>query len=145
MKEAYQCTCGSAGPCAKHPFVLDGLKPYSNTPPTKRVFTSGASRDTDEGKLDFDGFLSHAVLVRYAEYMHKNRQMADGSLRDSDNWQKGIPQDQYRKSMWRHFVEAWDLHRRGERGNLLETALCALLFNVMGLLHEVLLRRDTGA
>lgn len=101
----------------------------------KRIFASGASRDTDEGKLDFDGFLSHAVLSRYAEYMHKHRKMTDGSLRDSDNWKKGIPRDQYRKSAWRHFMDWWNLHRTGQN---VEEAACALLFNVMGDLHESL-------
>ena len=56
-----------------------------------RNFDTGATRDVDTNKLDFEGFLSPVVLERYAEYMHKNRVQADGNLRDSDNWQKGIP------------------------------------------------------
>lgn len=68
-----------------------------------RTFDTGATRDTDEGKLDFEGFLSPLALERFAEYMNKHRQQSDGSLRDSDNWQKGIPVKQYMKSMWRHF------------------------------------------
>ena len=109
-----------------------------------RYFESGATRDTDEGKLDYEGFLHPAVLERYAEYMHQNRVQSDGELRDGDNWQKGIPRDQYMKSAWRHFHEWWSLHRGGyfEPGSILgtdgeENALCALLFNVMGYLYEV--------
>ena len=101
-----------------------------------RTFPTGATRDTDEGKLDYEGFLSPLVLRRYAEYMHENRIQSDGKLRDSDNWQKGIPKDQYMKSMWRHFVDIWFCHRGLMAG--IEHALCALLFNVMGLLHETL-------
>ncbi len=57
----------------------------------KRTFETGATRDTGDDKLKFDGFLSASVIKRYAEYMHKNRIQSDGSLRDPDNWQKGIP------------------------------------------------------
>lgn len=105
-----------------------------------REFETGATRDSEDGKLDYEGFLSPSVLQRYAEYMHQNRIQADGNLRASDNWQKGIPRDAYMKSMWRHFMDVWDLHRNGVEcppdQDELQTALCALLFNVMGYLHE---------
>lgn len=118
--------------------------------PTKsnvRKFASGATRDTDEGKLDYEGFLSPAVLERYARFMHKHRVQPDGNLRDSDNWQKGIPQEQYMKSMFRHFMEVWSNHRTTRAlppshspptQEAFEDALCALLFNVMGYLFEEL-------
>lgn len=105
-----------------------------------RTFDTGATRDTDEGKFDYEGFLSPAVLERFAAYMHKHRMQSDGNLRDSDNWQKGIPKAQYMKSAWRHFLDWW-LHHR-DRGALakesLEEALVALMFNTMGYLHETL-------
>jgi hypothetical protein len=109
-----------------------------------RSFDSGAYRDTEEGKLDFEGFLSPLVLDRYATYMNKNRTQSDGKLRDSDNWQEGIPKKVYMKSMWRHFFDVWKEHRRGyfpERIQM-EDALCAVIFNAMGYLYEVLKRRD---
>lgn len=103
-----------------------------------REFETGATRDTAEGKLDYEGFLSPAVLECYAEYMHKNRIQADGKLRDSDNWQKGIPHEAYMKSLWRHFMDVWKEHRgiKTEAGQ--KEALCAMLFNVMGKLFEVI-------
>jgi len=104
-----------------------------------REFETGATRDTDEGKLDFEGFLSPIVLERYAQYMHKNRVQADGNLRASDNWQKGIPREAYMKSAWRHFFAWWKAWRRGDDGT--EDA-CALLFNVMGWIHETLKSED---
>ena len=100
---------------------------------TTRLFVSGATRDTDTDKLDFDGFLAPRVLRAYAEYMHGCRVQADGAARASDNWQKGIPRDVYMKSMWRHFFAVWDGHRAGA---VPRDALCALLFNVMGYLFE---------
>lgn len=106
-----------------------------------RTFDTGATRDDDAGKLDYEGFLSPIVLQRYAEYMHRHRQQADGKLRDSDNWQKGIPIKQYLKSLWRHFTDVWLLVRGYRCSVTLEDALCAVLFNAMGMLHEVIKRR----
>lgn len=101
-----------------------------------REFESGATRDNDTDKLDFEGFISYPALMRYAEYMHKHRLQSDGQLRASDNWQKGIPKDAYMKSMWRHFMDVWGNHRNYETRDDMEKALCALLFNVLGYLHE---------
>lgn len=106
-----------------------------------RVFETGATRDLDAGKLDFDGFLSPLALERFAHYMHRHRQTANG-LRDSDNWQKGIPLDAYRKSFVRHAFDAWKLGRSGEMvGDAIEELLCAVLFNVQGWLHEAIKAR----
>lgn len=103
-----------------------------------RTFDTGATRDTDAGKLDFEGFLSPLVLERYAEYMDKNRQQRDGTYRDSDNWQKGIPLTAYAKSLWRHFHAFWKRHRGYTANESLEDSLCAIIFNASGYLHEVL-------
>ena len=103
-----------------------------------RNFDTGATRDTDTSKLDYEGFLSPLVLEVYAEYMNKNRVQADGKQRSSDNWQLGIPKDAYMKSMWRHFFDVWKEHRGLFTKQGLIESLCALLFNVMGYLHEVI-------
>ncbi len=103
-----------------------------------REFDTGATRDTNEGKPDYEGFLSPLVIERYGQYMTKHRKQSDGGLRDSDNWQKGIPKDVYIKSAWRHFVDWWKEHRGLGSREGLEDALMALLFNVMGYAHEVL-------
>jgi hypothetical protein len=102
-----------------------------------REFETGATRDTDDGKLDFEGFLSPVVLEAYAKFMHENRVQRDGNLRDSDNWQRGIPRDVYVKSSWRHFFGFWKAWRAGDREAGKRDAL-ALLFNIMGWLHEQL-------
>jgi hypothetical protein len=65
-----------------------------------REFETGATRNPEEGKLDYEGFLSPLVLECYAKYMHEHRLQSDGKLRDSDNWQKGIPKEVYMKSGW---------------------------------------------
>lgn len=105
-----------------------------------RQFDTGATRDSDTSKLDYEGFLSPLVLKRYAEYLNKHRTQADGKLRDSDNWQKGIPLKAYMKSMWRHFMDVWSFHRDEQKvkPELKEEALCAVIFNASGYLHEFL-------
>ena len=113
--------------------------------PSGRNFETGAYRDTDEGKYDYEGFLSPLVLERYAEYMNKHRLQSDGRMRDSDNWQAGIPKKEYMKSGWRHFFDWWKEHRGVQTQDScegVEDALCALIFNSMGYLHEVLKEKD---
>ena len=107
---------------------------------TIRTFESGATRDTDEGKLDYEGFLSPLVVERYAQYMHKHRMQSDGRLRASDNWQRGIDTTAYIKSLYRHFLDL-QLHHRGYSELAREPkqeALCAIIFNAMGMLYESL-------
>jgi hypothetical protein len=103
-----------------------------------REFDTGATRDEDDSKLDYEGFLSPLVLEQFASYMHRHRTQKDGSIRPSDNWQKGIPFDAYMKSMLRHQMEAWSLHRQnGDIEDKIE-ALCAMMFNIQGYMFELL-------
>lgn len=100
-----------------------------------REFETGATRDEDTNKNDYEGFLSPLVIERFGDYMHQHRIQADGEMRASDNWQRGIPRDAYMKSMWRHFLELWKAHR-GCPAEDIEESLCAMMFNVMGYLFE---------
>lgn len=133
-------------PYAPAPFQ-EFREPLAKGPavPAMRQFTTGATRNTDTEKLDYEGFLSPQVLQSYARYMHTHRRQADGTLRSADNWQKGIPLDVYMTSAWRHFMDVWSLHRglpvsSPEDGHAVtpEEALNALLFNVQGMLFETL-------
>jgi len=117
-----------------------------------RTFKTGATRDIDLDKFDYEGFLSPFVLERYAQYMHEHRKQSDGSLRDSDNWQKGMPTAAYKSSLIRHVFNAWKVWRGGVvrekiggvfRVSTLEDCLCGILFNTQGLLYELLKQRDT--
>jgi len=102
-----------------------------------RKFATGATRNDDSENLDYEGFLSPLALQAFAEYMHKHRKQADGELRASDNWQKGIPKEAYMKSGFRHFMDWWGEHRGTGSREGMEDALCGLLFNVFGYLHEI--------
>lgn len=130
------CNCSDCNP-GLHQGLYDPTPNYLSASKPVRTFDTGATRDQDTTKHDFEGFLSPAVLNRFAEYMHKHRFQSDGSLRDSDNWQKGIPQDAYMKSLLRHVMTCWTAHREGQLASKQED-LCAVLFNVQGLLFELL-------
>jgi hypothetical protein len=103
-----------------------------------RNFDTGATRNVDNSKPDYEGFLSPLALKRFAEYMNANRVQADGKVRDSDNWQKGIPLESYMKSGFRHFFDWWQNHRGIAADEDIEVALCALMFNAQGYLHEIM-------
>jgi len=110
-----------------------------------RHFNSGATRDSDTNKNDYEGFYHPLVVEAFGDYMNRHRVQADGQLRDSDNWQRGIPRDAYIKSLWRHFLDVWFMHRGYKRIDkqtgkevTMKEALCAILFNVQGYLFEIL-------
>jgi len=119
-----------------------------------RKFETGATRDSDENKLDYEGFLHPAVLEAFSAYMHTHRKQADGSLRSSDNWQKGIPRDAYRKSLLRHVMTAWKLWRGWTvepesiggvmRAPTMLECLCGILFNTQGLILEDMKQTQRG-
>lgn len=102
-----------------------------------RTFDTGATRDSDANKIDIEGHLSPLALMAYCEYMDKHRNMPDGSRRDSDNWQKGMPQDVIVKSFMRHAFDVWLNHRGWEAREGMEDALCGVLFNASALLHQL--------
>lgn len=116
---------------------------------TLRSFSTGATRDTAEDKLRYEGFLSPVVLKRYAEYMHKHRQQSDGSLRDPDNWQRLFGDDHYNvciDSGLRHFMDWWLHHRHYDEETTedLEESICALLFNAQAYLFKLLKDKSKG-
>ncbi len=112
-----------------------------------RTFASGATRDTTVGKSEPWGFMSALAEKRFCEYMTKHRVQADGSLRDSDNWKRGIPVPVYAHSLSRHIQDLrliLELSSFQARDPDLEEVLCAILFNVQGMLHETVKDRVSG-
>jgi hypothetical protein len=110
---------------------------------TQREFDTGATRSSQEGRIDPEGFLSPLSIERYCEYLLKHQVQANGEIRASDNWQKGMPRATYIKGLWRHFLHAWQRHRGWAVNDPkaaadLEEDLCAIIFNAQGYLHEVL-------
>jgi hypothetical protein len=111
-----------------------------------RQFETGATRDTNEHKPDYAGYLSVNALRAYGRYMMKHQIQKDGTRRAGDNWKKGIPMEAYKESAFRHWMDVWELLEsdkkylykpEDEESITLEEALSALLFNIHGMLHEV--------
>ena len=112
--------------------------------PEVQQFDSGATRNLDVSKYDYSGFLNPEALHAFAEYMHEHRLQKDGTLRDSDNWQKGIPFRVYAKSLIRHCIDLWRMDRGYAVTNpdtgapcTKQELCCAIIFNAMGYLKEL--------
>ncbi len=104
-----------------------------------RTFKSGATRGSDEGKIDPEAALSPLVLEGYCSYMREHRLEGPGEPREDDDWQKGIPIASYMKSLLRHVLEAWRAYRAYDGSGNLKDSLYATLFNTQGMLHEILM------
>ena len=122
-----------------------------------RKFKSGANRDTAEGKIDPEGFFDPLVITAFSEFMHEHRKQTDGNLRDSDNWQNGFTRASIMKSMWRHLLDVWRMHRghppfSSDHAEIWKTnpkkalvhALCGVYFNAAAYMREILLGRDNS-
>lgn len=111
--------------------------------PKMREFSTGATRNLDSSKLDYEAFLSPIVLKAYAEYLNKHRVQADDKVREGDNWQKLFGEkhsDVCMKSLIRHVMDLWLSHRGFEASQSVDDSLAAIIFNAMaywfGLLKE---------
>ena len=114
---------------------------------TIRTFNSGATRDTTEGKLNYVKALCTLVLRGYVDYLNKHRTQPDGSVRDFDNWKKGIPKQVYMEGLGRHEMAVWLLHQGysayDNHGSVtIEDALYGIIFNTTGYLHEILKEKN---
>ena len=116
-----------------------------------RTTESGATRNSLEGKLQYSRFLDPEVLKRFCEYMNKHRVQADGEVRDPDNWKRGLNMDDYADCLHRHVMNFWAVDKGYERlepetdepGDK-QTLLCAIMFNAMGYLYELIQEENDG-
>ena len=136
------CMCGRCVVTRQVPPLFGTVSGTAEIAPVGvRKFETGATRSAEVDRYDPEGFLSPLAIERFCEYMQKHRLQPDGSVRDSDNWQKGLPLSTYMKGMWRHFLHLWTRFRGHPVSDPKAAAdaeedLCALLFNVQGMLHE---------
>lgn len=104
-----------------------------------RQFSTGATRSSNIGKLNYIKGLCPYTLEAYLQYLDKHRRQSDGNLRDWDNWKQGIPTEEYLASLFRHLVCVWQAH---DTKDIIDAEdACALVFNALGLLRNVV----TGA
>lgn len=110
-----------------------------------RTFESGANRNSDDEKYDYEGFLNPLVIEAFGKYMNKHRHLEDGSLRASDNWQNLFGEqhlDVCMKSAWRHFLDLWKEHRGYTSIDGIDEAICGLMFNIMAYYYKILKDRN---
>ncbi len=101
---------------------------------TKKItkFGTGAIRDSQEGKEDWIETISWTAMKVYAQYMtSKKKQYGEG------NFKKGIPIESYEKSLVRHLHKYLANKYEGGTEEVDNDHLCAMLFNVIGIIHEL--------
>lgn len=104
-----------------------------------REAPTGANRNSDTGKFGMEGFVHPLVQIMWGAYMQHHRHLEDGTLRDPDNWQKGLGRQWLMESGERHFWD-WKLEHDGckSREGLL-MGLLGLKFNVDAYILDVAL------
>lgn len=110
-----------------------------------REFETGAVRDNDDGKLNFEGALSPQVLWAFTAYMASHSKMKDGTIRSAGNWKKGFPDDVLMECLMRHVFDLWMLYEgetpvRPEDGHEVDwnDALGGAMFNLQAIWHKKL-------
>lgn len=97
----------------------------------KREFSTGAVRDVDNDKEDYIESFSWSVMRRFAFYMKGfERKYGRG------NWKKGIPIEEYEKSLMRH-MQKYLANKYDSAGLEPEVDhLAAAMFNLQGMMLE---------
>lgn len=113
-----------------------------------RKSKTGGTRNDNDHKFRYEGFICPEVLYEYGAYMHSHRKQKDGTIREPDNWQKGMELDWYADSLVRHTIDFWRMHRGFEvvnpddgKPHTKKGLLCAIMFNAMGYLYELLTKK----
>lgn len=102
-----------------------------------RMSESGAIRNSDIGKINYQGALSPLILEAYGKYIEKHSLLPDGTRRNNKNWQKLFGTVEEHKevcieSAWRHFIDVLMEHDGYESRDGLDEALGGLMFNIQG-------------
>lgn len=103
------------------------------------TFKTGAIRDSQEGKNDWTETISWTALNRYAGYMTGKK-----AKYGAGNFKKGIDITSYEQSLIRHWHKYFV--NKYEKGNEEpgEDHLAAMLFNVLGIMHEEMRQINNG-
>ena len=78
-----------------------------------RTFDTGATRDSDQWKLEYSRYIHPLADYSFARYM-QSKQIIWGEYRRGDNWQKKIPEESLFDSLVRH-IEILKLLKKWHR------------------------------
>lgn len=111
-----------------------------------RNFDTGAIRDNDENKINYQGALSPLVLEAYGAYIQKHSLLPDGTRRNNKNWQNLFgTHEEHRQvcieSAWRHFIDLLMEHDGYNSRDGLDEAIGGLMFNIQAYWFSVLKER----
>jgi len=67
-----------------------------------RLFKSGATRSSNEGKIEYFGFRHPLTELSFGKYMLKHQKQEDGNMRSSSNWWNGWDESISIQSLVRH-------------------------------------------
>jgi|SRR5690606_29218138 len=112
-----------------------------------RMSESGAIRNSDVGKINYQGALSPLILEAYGKYIEKHSLLPDGTRRNNKNWQKlfGTPEEHRQvciESAWRHFIDLLMEHDGYESRDGIDEALGGLMFNIQAYWFSILKERQ---
>lgn len=111
-----------------------------------RISESGAIRNSDIGKINYQGALSPLILEAYGKYIEKHSLLPDGTRRNNKNWQNlfGTPEEHRQvciESAWRHFIDLLMEHDGYESRDGIDEALGGLMFNIQAYWFSFLIER----
>jgi len=111
-----------------------------------RNFDTGAIRDNDDSKINYQGALSPLVLEAYGAYIQKHSLLPDGTRRNNKNWQNLFgTHEEHRQvcieSAWRHFIDLLMEHDGYDSRDGLDEAIGGLMFNIQAYWFSVLKER----
>jgi hypothetical protein len=99
----------------------------------RRTFETGAMRGSAEGKENYIGAISWTAIKRVTEYQN-NAEKKGGY--NKGHWKKGIPIEEYEKSLMRHLQKYFANKYEGASYETDVDHLAAAYFNLQGILHE---------
>lgn len=98
-----------------------------------RSFNTGAIRNNDINKENYLGSTSWLALKRYSLFQTN---ACKKHKYPGDNWKKGIPIEEYEKSLIRHLQKYFANKYDGADDEPYDDHLSAAWFNLQGIIHE---------
>lgn len=99
----------------------------------ERTFDSGAMRGTAEGKENYIRAISWLAIKRVTIYQNEAEKKGGYS---KGFWKKGIPIEEYEKSLMRHLQKYFANKYEGSNEEPEVDHLAAAYFNLQGIIHE---------